>query len=497
MDRLLSSERVRARVATVSRSALVRSAVGLLLLLVSGPAQALNIDVSLRGTRVVRLRQPATQLSLGDVEVAEVKLVAPTQLLISGRKLGQTVLTIWQGNRPTNHVIRVTVPIDGVEEKLAAILPNEQIKLEAMGRTIVLTGRVSDPVVSERAQKLVDAHLQGMGQQARVLNFLTIRGRQQVQLRVKIAEVSRQALRQMGVNLWGRRGDYSGGLTSPGNRLATELAPDLGPRGNQLQVGGASVPGTPQAAAQASDTLPLLIAPFAADSFGLFFAAGGALPLSVAVSLLQGYGLAKILSEPTLVTYSGQQAQFLAGGEFPVPVPQALGQTSIEYKKFGVQLSFSPTVLGGEQIHLKVSVSVSERDQGGAVLLNGVSVPSLTTRHTETTVRMKNGQAFAIAGLLQDRIEAQNSKIPLLGDLPILGMFFRSKSFVRREAELVILVRAQLVQPLNPGEVPPLPGDDEISDPGALAFFLLGSIDPRIKVEKKETGPAGPYGYSQ
>ena len=238
--------------------------------------------------------------------------------------------------------------------------------------------------------------------------------------------------------------------------------------------------------------------PFTTDSFGLLLATGAdsTFPMSIAINLLQANGLVKVLSEPALVAFSGQHAKFLSGGEFPVPIPQSLGQVGIEYKKYGVQLNFRPTVMARKTIHLNVKVTVSDKDTSGAVSIMGTSVPALFTRHSETTVRLRSGQSFAIAGLLQDKLESVNSKIPLLGDIPLIGMAFRRSWTRRNETELVILVTANLVQPLKPGEVPALPGEDEYSDPSSLAFFLMGNIDPG-KPRRINRGPAGPVGFSK
>lgn len=459
--------------------------------LFAATAQATSIEVSLHGSRVIKIRQSAMQLSVADGDIAEVKLISPNQILVNGRKLGQTLITVWDKNgKPQNHVLQVTVPVEGLAEKLEAIFPGEQIYIEAVGKTLVLNGRVSDPSVVERAKQVVDAHLQSTAPGSQVLNFLGVRGRQQVQLRAKIAEVSRSALRKLGVNVWYRDADVSGGLLAPAVPVASAAAATPLNLTTPAAVAGAAAPVA---------ALPHLSAPFSTDSFGVFFASQSSIfPLSAAVSLLQGQGLAKILSEPTLVTYSGQPAEFLAGGEFPVPIPTGLGQVSIEYKKYGVSLNFTPVVMANHYIHLKVAVAVSDRDNANTVSVLGTAVPALTTRRSETTVRLKTGQSVAIAGLLQDRIETNINKVPLLGELPLLGMLFRSKSFSRRETELVILVRAELVKPLNPGEVPPLPGEDEIADAGAWAFFLLGSGDPQIRNKSASKAvAAGPHGFSQ
>jgi pilus assembly protein CpaC len=465
---------------------------------VRGEARDRSYDVPVAGTRIVGIPFTPSQINLQDPKIVDVKLLPRNQLLISGKRVGQTELTIWSGqNDALRYFVRAVVPFDGLETKLASIMPGEGIKVSAVGNSIVLHGTVGDAASAERAKKIAEAHLQGMGLDARVLSFVKVGGRQQVQLRVKIAEVSRTALREMGVNFFHRSDSRSGGLLGPGTGLNQSTAPDLGQTGTTLQPGGTLTP-TAAAGTTVSPPLPLLGTPFGNEAFGLLFAtqASSAFPLSIAVSLLQGKGLAKILSEPTLVAFTGQEAKFLSGGEFPVPIPQALGQTSIEYKKFGVQLTFTPMVLAGGSIHLKLAVSVSEKDQSGAVSIQGTTVPALITRTSETTVRLKSGQSFAIAGLMQDRIESFNSKIPLLGDLPLIGMAFRRTSFRRTESELVVLATAHLVQPLNPGEVPPLPGEDELSDPSSLSFFLMGITDAKIK-DARRSAPAGPVGFSQ
>jgi pilus assembly protein CpaC len=452
------------------------------------------VDVQFGGTRTVPLNVAPSQINLSDAKVADVKMLPRNQLLLTGRRIGQTEVTVVDGNgRVLRYMVNVVPPHDGLSKKLHALLPGETVKVDGVGNSLVLTGTVSDALSADRAKKLAEAHVQGLKQEGvQVLSLLRVGGRQQVQLRVKIAEVSRSALRQVGVNFWHRDVDRAGGLLA-GNKLDNALAPDLGATGERLQPGGNLTP-----AGGGAYPLPMITSPFSSGAFSLMFAtgAGTAFPLSIAVNLLQDKGLAKILSEPTLVAHTGQEAKFLAGGEFPVPIPQALGQTSIEYKKFGVQLTFTPLVLAGQQIMLKLAVSVSEKDQTGGIKIQGTEVPALVTRSSETTVRLKDGQSFAVAGLLQDRIESSAAKIPLLGDLPLVGMVFRRNSFRRQESELVVLVTAHLVQPLSPGEVPPLPGEDELSDPNNFAFFLLGRTDMQVR-DRRRSAPAGPIGYTE
>lgn len=455
------------------------------------------IVVPLQDSRVLPLAAGVSEISVSSADVADVKAVGTGRLLINGKRLGQTRITlIDRSGQVENHLVQVVLPVRELAERLRAVFPRQTLAVRAVGSSLALTGVVDDVLASQRAERLAQAHLASFGldrDRATVLNFLSVRGKQQVQLRVKIAEVSRSALRQIGVNAWYRTADRAGGLLVPGTQLNGGLAPDLGENGSGLQIGG-GVGG----AVGASSPLPLLTPPFATDAFGLLFASqdSSSFPLSIALNLLRGKGMAKVLSEPTLIAFSGEHADFLAGGEFPVPIPQGLGNTGIEFKRYGVQLSFTPTVLAQGAMRIKLTVSVSERDQASAVLIQGTSVPGLSTRLGETTVQLKNGQSFAIAGLLQDRIENSTSRVPLLGDLPLIGMLFRRNSFRRSETELVILVTANLVQPLKPGEVPALPGEDEISDPGDVRFFLLGDVEVHKRIQLKGRGAAGPVGFN-
>jgi pilus assembly protein CpaC len=388
--------------------------------------------------------------------------------------------------------VQVVASYAGLKGELGRLFPRQAISVSAVGNTIILEGQVDNALIADRARRIATAHLKASGKDGGVESFLSVRGRQQVQLRVRIAEVSRTALRQMGVNMWHRDQNRAAGMLGPGIGLNNQLAPDLGTVGNTLQPGGGVVP-----VGGALPPVPLLSPSLTTDAFSFLFSdANSSFPLSIAVALLQGKGMAKVLSEPTLVAFSGQEAKFIAGGEFPVPIPQALGVTSIEFKKYGVQLSFTPTVMDARKMNLKVSVSVSEREQTGSVAIQGTQVPVLSTRHSETTVQLEDGQSFAIAGLLQDRMESISHRVPLLGDIPIIGMLFRSNTFRREETELVIMVTANLVRALKPGEVPALPGEEEISDPGAVRFFLLGTVDADKPAPAKR-GPAGLVGFAR
>jgi pilus assembly protein CpaC len=464
------------------------------LLVLVRPAGAERYVVGVSDARTVALRHGISEINVSHSDIADVKLLPRNRLLVTGKKLGQTRLTVVdRNNNIRRHLIQVVAPYAGLAGELKRLFPRQAVSVSAVGNTLVLEGQVDNALIADRARRIAEAHLRASGQEAKVESFLSVRGRQQVQLRVRIAEVSRTAMRQIGVNFWHRTEERAAGMLGPGIGLNNQLAPDLGTVGNTLQPGGGALPATGDL-----PPVPLLSPSLTTDAFSFLLSSrdSSAFPLSIAVNLLQGKGMAKVLSEPTLVAFSGQEAKFIAGGEFPVPIPQALGVTSIEFKKYGVQLSFTPTVMDDRKMSLKVSVSVSERETTGSVAIQGTQVPVLSTRHSETTVQLEDGQSFAIAGLLQDRLESITHRVPLLGDIPIIGMLFRRNSFRREESELVIMVTANLVRPLKAGEVPPLPGEEEISDPGALRFFLLGTIDAD-KPTRPKRGPAGLVGFAR
>src|SRR5262249_32572356 len=279
-------------------------------------------------------------------------------------------------------------------------------------------------------------------------------GNQQVQLEVKFAEVSRTGLREMGVNLFHKdaSGRFLGGVISSTTPFGTFL----------------TIPGT-------GGLTPEIPPAPQGSSFSLFFSGLPSLPFSAILSLLESNGLSKTLAEPTLVAMSGQEAKFLAGGEFPIPVSTGLGAVGIQWKKFGIILNFVPTVVSDGILHLKLSAEVSDVDASRSVTIGGFTVPALTSRQSETTVRLSDGQSFAIAGLLSNQIRSQIDKVPVLGDIPILGALFRSTSYRRSETELLVVITARLTKPVAPHELPRMPTDEELNDPNDFELFLLGA----------------------
>jgi pilus assembly protein CpaC len=371
-----------------------------------------------------------------------------------------------------------------MRDALRRALPTgKDLEVAHAGRAVILSGEVANAEDSERAEKIVGGIAGGVydGGEPTIVNALTIAGAQQVQLEVSFAEVSRSSLREIGFNFFSKKSyggkgtGFSGGMLSPGTDL-NNLSPDPsnGAIGNlNHDAAGA----------------PLVSGPIG-GAFGFVFSSTlRGFPFSAALSLLSSKGYARTLAEPTLVAMSGKSASFLAGGEFPVPLPQALGQLGVEYRKFGIQLVMTPTV-SGRDITLDLGVTVSDIDQSIGIRIASTQVPGLRERHSETTVRLVDGQSFVIAGLISDEVRSSVDKVPLLGDLPVLGTLFRSSAYRRQETELLVVVTAHRVQPLD--TKPALPGEKTLVDPGDLELFFLGRAE-----SKRGGSPAGAVGFKR
>ncbi len=461
--------------------------------------QALRIDRELSArselnleegqNRLLMLSEDIGRVAVANPNVADLKVVTPRQLLLTAKSAGDTDLTLWdKANKPLVVTLHVTRNLDALRAQIRKLFPNEDIHLSSAGDLVVLSGTVSDVRIPERVAEVARLHSK------EVANLLQVKGDQQVQLEVHFAEVSRSALREMGVNWFdkSRTGIRVGGIAGPST-----------PPGAFVNSGiNNSIPGA--GVLSPTGQPPDLQAPQFSDAFSLFFSQNfSGFPVSVMLSLLESHGLAHVLAEPKLVTLSGQQAKFLAGGEIPIPITGGLGQVNVIWKKFGILLSFVPTVIGADTIHLKMSTEVSQIDPTLSVTIAGSTVPGFSTRRSQTTVRLGDGQSFAIAGLLSERTRSQVDRIPLLGSLPILGALFRSTSYRRDETELLVVVTAHLARPLAPKEAPPLPGSS-IRPPGDLELFLLGwQQDPSSPgasggsgSDVAEVSPSGPYGFA-
>ena len=442
------------------------------------------IEVSLGGSSILKLGGTTGKITLTDPTIAEIT-PAGDGLLVIGRKVGETNLILHSGGSQDSWLVKVSLPAQAIQSELLRIFPREDIEARAVGGALVLTGTVGATNVVTQAEELAIGYLRspaiaGLGVQPNVINLLQVRTRQQVQIEVKFAEVNRRSLLQIGVNIVG--GANNGRV---GAAVGEGAQADVNPRAALNGIPQAPVVGRPAQVFSPGD-----------NGFGsIFFGIpDGAFPFAATLNLLALRNLSKTLAEPTLVAMSGQEASFLAGGELPFQTSGSLGTTNIELKPYGIELKFSPTVLGDDTVQLKAEVSVSAIDVANTKGVN----EAFKKRSASTVIRMRDGQSFAIAGLLNDEIENTISKVPGLGDLPILGALFSSKKFERRETELVIVVTARLVDPMDSDVAPSLPGEDTVTDPTDLELFLLNIQEADgAKQPHRMSGPQASIGPSR
>lgn len=428
-------------------------------------ANTSNIQVPIYKSRVLTTRAPVKKVSVGNPQIADILITSPTQLYLLGRSLGSTNVLLWDGgNRLIDSLdLEVVHDLGGLKDKLYQLMPNERIEVFSAQGALVLRGQVSSASAMDGAIKLAKSYtaqsasvVQGEGEAAaaapaeslEVINLLTVGGSQQVMLEVKVAEMQRDLVKRLGVRFLaiGTGGNWQfGGFNNSDSLVDNLLSPSTG-----------------------------FLAQFASESF-LFDAI---------LEASKDNGSAKILAEPTLTTLSGQQAEFISGGEFPIPVSDDDGIT-IEFKEFGVGVKFLPVVLDSERINLNLNVSVSELVAANSLIVEADStsgsssllVPALTKRSALSTVELGNGQTIAIAGLISENTRDSVSRFPGLGDIPVLGHLFRSQEFVNGETELVILVTPHLAKPIDARSVR-LP-TEKFVEPSDLDFYLLGKTKGR------------------
>ncbi len=416
---------------------------------ISRPANEIVLSIG-RG-QLVTVDGAMADLFVADDKIADVQVKSNRQLYIFGKAGGETTVyasnaagkVIWSAN------IRVGSNIDSVDQMLRVAMPDAKITVSTMGsNTFLLTGTVGAPEDAAEAQRLVAAFV---GKDANVITRLKMATPLQVNLHVKFAEVSRTLVRDIGMN-WTTADGSSGfqfGL-GQGRSFSSSFRPGtVTGVGNQAKVW---IP-DPIEAGKLIEVNATSVSPVASGT--TLAGAGKLFGMDVlgALDLGEQVGLVTTLSEPNLTALSGETADFLAGGEYPIPISQGLGTTSIEYKRFGVSLSYTPTVLANGRISMRVRPEVSELSSQGAITVNGFQVPALTVRRTETTVELGSGQSMMIAGLMGNGAQNTLKKLPGAGDLPIVGALFRSTSFRKGETELVIVVTPYLVKPVNANEI--------------------------------------------
>jgi pilus assembly protein CpaC len=396
--------------------------------------------------------QSVKRVSIADPEIADFILISPREVYLTGKSPGTTNLTLWQNKKVVSiYDLEVSYDVSALKQKLNLVLPNEKdLTVFAAGNSITLSGRISSTANLSQALSVAEAY----APKENVRNLVEVAGIHQVMLEVRVAEIQKTLLKQLGVNFTYNNGDeFAGNLVS---NLATLVSPEdanlnWGPYG-------------------------LFVSP-AVNA--LFRFNDGNSTWTGMIDALHDDGLLKVLAEPTLIALSGETASFLAGGEFPVPIPQGLGTVGIEYKPYGVALGFTPIVVGEDKINITVAPEVSELDYSTAVRVEGYIVPGITSRRAETTVDLADGQSFAIAGLLNERVRDTYSRYPKLGDIPVLGTLFQSRDFQKQESELVIIVTPHLVKPVDL-ENQTLPTDFYI-EPNDWDIYLAGHMEGQAK----------------
>jgi pilus assembly protein CpaC len=366
------------------------------------------------------------RVSIARPETADVIVVSPRQMMIIGKTFGTTTLVYWSREEVANSVeVIVGINLDLVREDLRKIAPDQTFEVSAAGDTLVLTGTVGDNVVQTRLVEGARAHVKN------VVNLLRVQKLEQVLLQVRVSEVDRTMAKELGFN-----------FLFEGNTLRGNLSPS----GNfNPFTGDASAP--PGVAFS--------------DLLNVFVAKPGAFPdFAVFLRALHDKGGLKTLAEPNIVVANGSVGHFLVGGEFPVIISTSSGggtSPTVVYKEFGIKLNFEPKISPNGEIFLHVSQEVSELDFANAVIISGFRIPALKSRKAESGLQLADGQTFVLAGLLDNKVQKQVTKIPLLGDIPILGALFRSTRYSNSETELMVMVTPKIVRPLNKDEIPVLP----------------------------------------
>jgi pilus assembly protein CpaC len=399
-------------------------------------ARILQVSVTAGRSTIVTTTFDITRIAITNPAIADAVVVQPREVLIDGKSPGTITLMVWGTGNRVQYDIVVEQPVSSLEQQLHQLFPGEEIAVTVNADGIVLSGRASSTQVMLRIGEVVRA----AQPKANVINMLQVPGgsdAQQVMLQVRIAEVNRRALTELGTNFFtgptgagdwigrGTTGQFPSVEFKDLERVETPTSLDL--KGKM----------------EFSDFLNIFL-------FNTNWNAGAL------IRALKQTGHFQSLAEPNLIAYNNREASFLAGGEFPVPIVNALGQVTIQFKEFGVRLNFTPTI-AGDLIRLKVRPEVSELDFNNGITLEGFRIPALQTRRAETEVELRDGQSFAVAGLIDNTAQVDTAAIPLLSQVPIIGHLFKSKADRKERTELLVLITPRLVRALNPDEVPPLP----------------------------------------
>lgn len=424
------------------------------------------VSLVVNGMTRINLKANATRVEAADPQIADVRVTSPKDVLVIGKGVGATQVLVQQGETFQAYNVVVEPNNEALAALIKSVVPAADVRIRSVNGRIVLTGRVPD---TESAARIADLATNVQG--GVVVNHLQVAGLQQTMLRVVVAEVSKSALRELGVN-WGFG--------------ASPLSRDFF-FANNVNGLNPTVFGSSGLANVRSGDLTYSLLPNANGGTTNFTLGFPRIELQMFLDALRENSLARVLAEPNLVAMSGQTATFLAGGEVPIPVTQGgavAGAIVIEYKEFGVRLAFTPTVMGHQRMRLHVMSEVSDAIPTNQAISN-LPVFTFTTRRVESTIECGNGQTFALAGLLNDRVNVIASKIPGIGDVPVLGALFSSTNYQRQQTELVVLVTPELVEPVDPGQVPVPPGADYV-EPNDWELFGLQQLEGAPRPRRRD-----------
>jgi pilus assembly protein CpaC len=450
-----------------------------------------KVTVVLNKSRTFRVERPFATIVAGQPEIADVKPLGDRSIYVLGRQTGTTNIVLFDDAARQIGILDVEVTIDtgNLQQNIQSSTGTGGIRVRSTEGQVILSGTAVDAVAAERAMAIATG---SAPKGAVVVNAMNVAAPQQVMLEVRFLEVNRQAGRELGMNLSAANGNNSQVLNTGlnnGNVNGINVNTRVSPPPNGIPVLGTA------------GTLVGAAAPFS-NILTRVLQLNNGTTVDLLLTALETKGLLRRLAEPNLIALSGDAARFLAGGEFPVPVAStvaagALPTVTIEFKKFGVELAFVPTVLSRGVINLRIEPSVSELDFTNAVTIAGTTIPALTVRDARTTVELRDGQSFAIAGLLQTRNRQDISQLPWVGSVPVLGTLFRSSSYQQQETDLVIIVTPRLVAPAAPGQTLASPLDSRLPA-NDVDFFLNGQMEVRKRYTDYVNSGGdikGPYGH--
>ncbi len=458
---LHSAARAGALVLTIALMLISLTGIGSAATIVAG-RQPLVVDID--QAQLIQLPEPATTVFVANPDIADVQVPSTSKFVVFGKKAGTTTIYAMAGDgKVTSYTVTVRHPVNDIVSAIKQQVPGAAVTAESLPGGITISGNVASPRDAQRIKQIAQDFL---GPKEDINFNVAVAGSAQVNLRVRVAEVARQTNKQFGFN-WDAL--YNNGSIAVG--LLTGRTPLVNGFGNFLPS-----PNTPQP-----------------NTFGIGGrSSGGSVNINSIIDALESENLVTILAEPNLTASSGESASFLAGGEFPIPIAQSNNTISIDFKKFGVGIDFTPTVFDANRMSIKVRSEVSQLSTQGAITVGGIQIPGIAVRRAETTVDLSSGQSFAIAGLFQNNVNTQIQQFPWLGDVPVLGALFRSPTFQRQESELVIIVTPYVVQPAAKPSDLQAPTDG-LAFSNDLEWILLGRLTATKGKAATAPAPGAPH----